>query len=113
MIFTLISINYVKHWHYIIFNFYYAKLNKFVIITKGADTYEWRRNRQMWRLIRSVEKGNISNKRKKYTKGVAILDNGTSGEYTRISTKYQKLIERRLNKKVWKGFKESEYKEWE
>ena len=29
------------------------------------------------------------------------LDNGNSGEYTKLTKKYQKLIEERLNKKIW------------
>lgn len=32
----------------------------------------------------------------------AMLDGGTSGEYTRISKKYKKLIEDRLGYKIWK-----------
>lgn len=31
----------------------------------------------------------------------ARLDNGNSGEYTKLTKKYQKLIEERLNKKIW------------
>ena len=29
------------------------------------------------------------------------LDNGSSGEYTIITRKYQKLIEERLQRKIW------------
>lgn len=31
----------------------------------------------------------------------ARLDNGDSGDYTKITKKYQKLIEKRLNRKIW------------
>ena len=34
-------------------------------------------------------------------KNGARLDNGNSGEYTKIAKKYQKLIEERLGKKIW------------
>lgn len=34
-------------------------------------------------------------------KNGARLDNGNSGEYTKLTKKYQKLIEERLNKKIW------------
>ena len=30
------------------------------------------------------------------------LDSGKNGKYTKISKKYQKLIEKRLGKKIWK-----------
>jgi hypothetical protein len=30
-----------------------------------------------------------------------LLDNGNSGKYTQLTKKYQKLIEKRLNKKIW------------
>lgn len=29
------------------------------------------------------------------------LDNGNSGEYTKLTKKYQNLIEKRLGKKIW------------
>lgn len=31
----------------------------------------------------------------------ARLDNGNSGEYTKITKKYQKLIEKRIGRKIW------------
>lgn len=31
----------------------------------------------------------------------ARLDNGYSGEYTKLTKKYQKLIEKRIGRKVW------------
>lgn len=31
----------------------------------------------------------------------ARLDNGNSGEYTKITKKYQKLIEKRIERKIW------------
>nr|DAW06474.1 MAG TPA: hypothetical protein [Caudoviricetes sp.] len=31
----------------------------------------------------------------------ARLDNGNSGEYTKLTKKYQKLIEKRIGKKIW------------
>lgn len=29
------------------------------------------------------------------------LDNGSSGEYTKLTKKYEKLIEKRLKRKIW------------
>ena len=29
------------------------------------------------------------------------LDNGNSGEYTKLTKKYQKLIEKRIERKIW------------
>ena len=29
------------------------------------------------------------------------LDNGNSGEYTQLTKKYQKLIEKRIGRKIW------------
>lgn len=34
-------------------------------------------------------------------KNGARLDNGDSGDYTKLTKKYQKLIEKRLNRKIW------------
>lgn len=34
-------------------------------------------------------------------KNGAKLDNGDSGEYTKITQKYQKLIEQRIGRKIW------------
>lgn len=34
-------------------------------------------------------------------KNGAILDNGDSGEYTKLTSKYQKLIEERIGRKIW------------
>lgn len=34
------------------------------------------------------------------TKG-GRLDNGNSGEYTKLTKKYQKLIEKRIGRKIW------------
>ena len=31
----------------------------------------------------------------------ARLDNGNSGEYTKLTKKYQKLIEKRIGRKIW------------
>jgi len=35
------------------------------------------------------------------SKNGAILDNGDSGEYTKLTSKYQKLIEERIGRKIW------------
>ena len=34
-------------------------------------------------------------------KNGALLDNGDSGEYTKLTKKYQKLIEERIDRKIW------------
>lgn len=34
-------------------------------------------------------------------KNEARLDNGNSGEYTKLTQKYQKLIEQRIGRKIW------------
>ena len=34
-------------------------------------------------------------------KNGALLDNGDSGEYTKLAKKYQKLIEERIGRKIW------------
>lgn len=34
----------------------------------------------------------------------ARLDNGNSGEYTKLTKKYQKLIEKRIGRKIWNKY---------
>ncbi|MCI9000895.1 MAG: hypothetical protein HFJ26_08470 [Clostridia bacterium] len=47
------------------------------------------------------EASQIKDVNKQPKKG-GMLDNGNSGEYTELTRKYEKLIEERLGRKLWK-----------
>ena len=49
-----------------------------------------------WKREAKKIKDNISQPKKGYR-----LDNGNSGQYTKLTQKYQKLIEERIGRKIW------------